>query len=85
MMNIKNNANTIEDLEIEISLLKQELAEMQAKVNWYEEQYRLNDERRFRRSSEKIIPGQLDFFNEAEITVDSAKESDTHYFRRTLK
>ena len=79
MMNIKNtnnNANTIENLEIQISLLKQELAETQVKLNWYEEQQRLNAERRFCRSSEKQDHGQLTFFNEAEVTVDSAKEEE---------
>ena len=41
-------------------------AELTAKLNWYEEQFRLSQQKRFGSSSEKTNPDQLTLFNEAE-------------------
>ena len=46
-----------------------ELAELSAKLRWYEEQFRLAQQKRFGASSEKTDPNQLELnlFNEAEL------------------
>ncbi|GIP33495.1 hypothetical protein J2TS4_27050 [Paenibacillus sp. J2TS4] len=46
-----------------------ELAELSAKLKWYEEQFRLAQQKRFGASSEKTHPDQLELnlFNEAEV------------------
>lgn len=51
----------------EITYLKLQVNELKAKVNWYEEQFRLSKQREFGRSSEKSLPEQLGIFNEAEV------------------
>ena len=48
------------------ALLIQQVEELTAKLGWYEEQFRLNQHRRFCSSSEKVHPDQLSIFNEAE-------------------
>lgn len=48
------------------SLLTQENAELTAKVNWFMEQFRLSQHRRFGASSERTAPGQEQLFNEVE-------------------
>ena len=47
-------------------LLEHENEELKAKTNYYEEQFRLSQAKRFGSSSEKTNPDQLSFFNEAE-------------------
>src|SRR5690625_6335593 len=59
-----------EKLEIEKEALE-------AKLQWYEEQFRLSQQRRFGSSSEKTNPDQLSLFNEAEDTSDSTVEEPT--------
>ncbi|MBF0266241.1 MAG: IS66 family transposase [Gammaproteobacteria bacterium] len=49
--------------------LEQTNSKLQAKVNWFEEQYRLAQLKRFGRSSEKH-DGQIELFNEAEVIAD---------------
>src|SRR3954452_20957425 len=58
-------------LEVEKRLLEQQNAELQAKLEWYEEQLRLQAHRQYGRSSEKSSSDQLELplFNEAEITA----------------
>ncbi|AZV43854.1 transposase [Peribacillus asahii] len=60
------NQPTIESLQAQVE-------ELTAKVRWYEEQFRLSQQKRFGTSSEKTTENQLalELFNEAE------KESDT--------
>ncbi len=81
--------STIEKLEEENNLLKQQNAELITKVNWYEEQFRLSKQREFGRSSEKSTPEQLGIFNEAEIEAKpDAQEQATieiSYTRRKGK
>jgi transposase len=48
-------------------LQEQQIAELTAKVRWFEEQFRLSQHRRFGRSSEQTNPEQLQLFNEAEV------------------
>ena len=47
--------------------------EMQAKLKWYEEQFRLLQHQRFGTSSEKC-PDQMELFNEAESILDLLQE-----------
>nr|WP_244943975.1 IS66 family transposase [Siminovitchia fortis] len=54
-----------------------EKEELQAKLRWYEEQFRLSQQRRFGASSEKTTPDQISLFNEAEVTADPAVEEPT--------
>ena len=70
MNTINNAAQIIEQLNDELLVLRQQNAELDAKVKWYEEQFRLSQQRRFGSSSEKTDPMQLDLFNEAEDTAD---------------
>nr|WP_231784174.1 IS66 family transposase [Lentibacillus sp. JNUCC-1] len=50
---------------------------LEAKLKWYEEQFRLSQQRRFGSSSEKTDSDQLSLFNEAEDTADPAIEEPT--------
>jgi hypothetical protein len=61
-------ATTIEELRQENARLKEQIAELTAKVNWFMEQFNLMKRRQFGASSERTVPGQqqLSFFNEAE-------------------
>ncbi|MBD0380993.1 IS66 family transposase [Paenibacillus sp. WST5] len=67
---------TLEELQQHNAKLEQqnhqqerELAELSAKLKWYEEQFRLTQHKRFGASSEKTNPDQLELnlFNEAEV------------------
>lgn len=53
-----------QNAELQAELKKQQ--ELEAKLKWYEEQFRLLQHKRFGVSSEKIHPGQLELFNEVE-------------------
>ncbi|OMF86083.1 hypothetical protein BK147_30965 [Paenibacillus sp. FSL R7-0337] len=55
---------------------EQENAELTAKLQWYEEQFRLAQQKRFGTSSEKTHPDQLEMnlFNEAEVLATPASE-----------
>lgn len=57
---------SIESLQNKCALLQQEKEELAAKLKWYEEQFRLSQEKRFGTSSEKMDSDQLSIFNEAE-------------------
>ena len=79
-LNMKNNALTVtipmieyENLKSEIESLKSDNAQLNAKVEWLMEQFRLAQHRRFGASSEKSTGGefeQINFFNEAEAASD---------------
>ena len=74
-LNIEENQDySLEDL---CKLQAQQIEELTAKLNWYEEQFRLNQERRFGKSSEKTDPDQLSIFNEAEKESRDEKEEPT--------
>lgn len=71
LMNTVNNATQIiEQLNDEVLALRQQNAELDAKVKWYEEQFRLSQQQRFGSSSEKTDSMQLNLFNEAEDAAD---------------
>ncbi len=63
------NPSTIEELSRQNARLEQQVAELSAKLKWYEEQFRLAQKKRFGASSEKTHPDQmeLNLFNEAEV------------------
>jgi len=72
----------------ESEALKSDIAELQAKVNWLMEQFRLNQHRRFGASSEKSDCDQVSLFNESEIASDilvpepELTEVEKHYRKR---
>ncbi|PAV31081.1 IS66 family transposase [Virgibacillus profundi] len=57
--------------------LEMEKEALEAKLKWYEEQFRLSQQRRFGSSSEQMHPDQLSLFNEAEVTADETVEEPT--------
>lgn len=57
----------ISELHEKISSLQNEKAELLAKLNWFEENFRLNQQKLYGRSSEQTVhPDQQTLFNEAE-------------------
>lgn len=67
---MENTSNTltptIEELQKRCDTLEQQKAQMAAKLKWFEEQFRLSQQRRFGSSSEQSNTDQLELFNEAE-------------------
>lgn len=63
---MKNNDTTIESLQTENELLRQEKAKLELKLKWFEDQHRLHLQKLYGRSSEKVSSEQLSLFNEAE-------------------
>jgi transposase len=64
--------NPMEELQQKNTKLEKQVADLTAKVTWFEEQFRLSQQKRFGASS----PDQLELFNEAESEADpSIKES----------
>ena len=67
MKNTVKSTATIEKLQIENEILKQEKAEIELKLKWFEGQYRLHQQKLFGSSNENTeIRTQVKFFNEAE-------------------
>jgi transposase len=62
---MENTAKIIEELQHKCTLQEQQIAELKAKLNWFEEQFRLSQKRRFTSTSEQTSR-QLQLFNEAE-------------------
>lgn len=71
--------HTIEELQNQNGQLKQQNVELNAKLKWYEEQFRLSQQKRFGSSSEKTNPDQLELqlFNEAEVEAKPDQEEPT--------
>jgi transposase len=67
----------IEELNHKCAQQEQQIAELSAKVKWFEEQFRLSQQNRFGASSEKTNPDQLEFFDEAEKEAQPALEEPT--------
>jgi len=65
---------TQEELEQKCARQEQQIAELVAKLAWYEELYRLNKKKRFGPSSEKTDAEQLSIFNEAEVEAKPTPE-----------
>lgn len=77
-MNMQDNlVQIIEQLNEKILLLEQQNAELDAKLKWYEEQFRLSRQKQFGPSSEKTDPEQLNLFNEAEDTANPEVKEPT--------
>lgn len=66
----KTLSNNPQELQKTVVQLQQKTDKLQQKVNWYEEQFRLMQQKRFASSSEKSDDKQLNLFNEAELLVD---------------
>lgn len=73
----QTSKDTIEYYIERTEKLEMEKEELEAKLKWYEEQFRLSQQRRFGTSSEKTNLDQLSLFNEAEDTADSTIEEPT--------
>ena len=73
----QQSKNTIEYYIDRTEKLEMEKEELEAKLKWYEEQFRLSQQQRFGSSSEKINPDQLSLFNETEVTADTTIEEPT--------
>lgn len=74
-MNMQDNsAQIIEQLNDKILIQEQQIAELDAKLKWYEEQFRLSRQKQFGASSEKTTPEQINLFNEAEDISDPKLE-----------
>ncbi len=83
-----NSRETIEQLNEKVLLQDQHIAELNAKLKWYEEQFRLSKQKQFGSSSEKTDLQQLNLFNEAEDTANPKLEEptiETITYQRTEK
>lgn len=69
--------DTIEYYKAQNERLEMEKEALEAKLKWYEEQFRLSQQRRFGSSSEKTDSEQLSLFNEAEDTANPTVEEPT--------
>src|SRR5699024_6488216 len=80
---------TIEYYKARTEKLEIEKEALEAKLKWYEEQFRLSQQRRFGSSSEKTNSDQLSLFNEAEATANPDEEEPTietiTYTRKRLR
>jgi transposase len=74
---MENTAKTITELNNRCALLEQEVSELTVKLRWYEEQFRLSQQKRFGSSSEKTHQDQLQLFNEAESETKSPAPEPT--------
>jgi len=85
----ENSALIIDQLSDKILQLEQQNAELNAKLRWYEEQFRLSRQKKFGVSSEKTEPEQLNLFNEVEDTAapqaqEATLETITYQRRKKL-
>jgi len=69
-----NSSEIIVQLNDKILVQKQQIAELDAKLKWYEEQFRLSRQKQFGSSSEKTDPEQINLFNEVEDITDPKLE-----------
>lgn len=67
---IDNSTEIIEQLNDRILVQEQQLAELNAKLKRYEEQFRLSRQKQFGASSEKTSAEQISLFNEPEDTAN---------------
>lgn len=68
---------TIEEYAAYSAKLESQVSELKQRVTWFEQQFRLAQQKRFGASSERTPPDQLDLFNEAEAASDAAMEDPT--------
>jgi transposase len=74
---IEPTPNPIEELQQKNTKLEKQVADLTAKVTWFEEQFRLGQQKRFGASSEKTNPDQLELFNEVESEADPSIKEPT--------
>lgn len=76
---VEVNSPTIEELAAKNAALEKQNEVLQAKIKWFEEQFRLSQHQKFGTSSEKNNPDplELSLFNEAEITADEKVKEPT--------
>ena len=82
---MENTAKIIQEQEKRIAFLEHLNAELMVKLNWFQEQFHLNQHRQFGSSSEKTHIEQMELFNEAEVEAKPAPEptmEDITYRRR---
>lgn len=73
----ESTPSTIEELQQRCDKLEQQNAELIAKLTWFEEQFRLSQQKRFGAFTEQTHPDQLQLFNEAEAEADPSKAEPT--------
>jgi len=64
---LQQNSASFEELKNKYAMLQHENEILTAKLEWYEEQYKLNQAKRFGKSSDTVPAEQISFLNEAEI------------------
>ncbi len=64
---LKKYQEKIKYLENKCKQLEEEKAELNEKVKWFMEHFRLSQHKQYGTSSEKISPGQMQLFDEAEV------------------
>lgn len=85
---MENSTKTVTISKSEYDNLLLKIAEQEAKINWFMEQFRLAKHRQFGASSEKSEYDQLNLFNETETTADvniaepELTEIKRHYRKR---
>src|SRR5699024_3810094 len=72
-----NKTEEIEELKTQNKVLNHQVEELTAKLSWYEEQFKLSQQKRFGSVSERTYPDQLSIFNEAEKESRPEKEEPT--------
>jgi len=82
---MNNVDKTVALLEEKCALQDQKIAELTAKLVWFEEQYRLSQQKNFGRSSEKVDTNQLSIFNETEVEAEPAPEPTMEHITYTRK
>lgn len=73
---MENTAQMIQELQDICARQAEQIADLSAKLSWYEEQYRLSQQQRYGRKSE-AGDGQLSIFNEPEKEADLKAEEPT--------
>src|SRR5690554_13573 len=77
IIQVNKKENPAISLEDKVQLLIQQNEELKAQLNWYQEQFRLSQQKRFGASSEKSNPNYISLFNEAEQeSKDNLKEPE---------
>lgn len=88
MKTTKTSTQPTENLQEKCEILEKQVAELTGKLKWFEEQFRLSQQKRFGSSSEKSHPDQLELalFNEAEVeaapNLEEPSESITYNRRK---
>lgn len=91
MTNTTKTPNQTEELSQRVKELEEVNAQQKATIKWYEEQFRLMQQKRFASSSEKTPDNQIELplFNETEVTeapeVEEPTEEEITYTRKKRK